>query len=656
MRFSGRAFRGRLGSVLAAGAAIALGSLLGGVAGWRGGAMASFALATVLGGSGIAVQAYRLARARQLGIEALVSLAAIGALAIGSTWEAAVVTFLFQLGSVLETWSLGRTRRAVSALIALNPDTARVVRNGSETVVPTSEVEVGARVRVRPGERIPADGRIEDGASGVDESMLTGEGMPVEKVPGSAVYAGTLNGAGQLELVASGVGGATRLAHIVRRIEEAQEHKPAVQRVVDRMARWYTPTVVILAAAVWLIVGRLEPALTLLVIACPGALVLATPVAVTAAIGAAARRGFLVKGGVHLERLASLSVLAVDKTGTLSEGRARVTGAFVAAGADVPPLPPGANGGRSAGEITEADRLLWWAASAERGSNHPFARAIADAGRYVALLADVSQGRDIAGAGSRAMVAGRAVAIGNETLLASLGIRPPAALERNAAEARRQGHSVGFVTIEGDAVGLIVLADRTRPGVREAVVAWRRVGLRPIVLTGDTAASAADVASRIGISEVHAELTPERKLDIVRALQADGEVVGMLGDGINDGPALAAADVGIAMGAGGTDLAMETADIALMHGDLALIAYGVAAARATLRVVRQNVAVALATVSILLAGAATGQFGMATAMLVHEASVLLVVVNGARLLVFRHPSTRVFAGLHPGSTMQRSFG
>ncbi|HKI57806.1 MAG TPA: cation-translocating P-type ATPase [Trueperaceae bacterium] len=603
---------------------------------WWGTAL--LAAAAILAGADIAARAYRLARARQASIELLVTLAAAGALIIGSVWEAAAVTFLFQLGGVLEAWTLTRTRRAVSALVALAPDTARVVRGGGEEVTPAARVPVGALVRVRAGERIPVDARVASGRSTVDESMLTGESLPVLKERGDVVLAGTVNGGGLLEVRAERAGSATTLARIVRRIEHAQEAKPPVQRLLDRMARWYTPVVVVMAAAVGLVTGRIETALTLLVIACPGALVLATPVAAMAGIGRAARRGILIKGGDHLERLASLSVLAVDKTGTLSEGRPSLARIALTPHVAVPEPVLAVSPHSGPTRWSPEDRLLWWAASAERHANHPLARAIAEAGGRVAALGEATEQEDIAGLGTHAWVEGHRLAIGNEGLLGQLGVAVPPSLAPVAERARAQGQSLAFVVIDGTVGGLLALADRVRDGAREAVATWNAVGLRPVMLTGDAPAAAVATATRLGIDEVHARLSPEGKLARIRSLQGAGHGVGMLGDGVNDGPALAAADVGIAMGAGGTDVALETAGLVLMRDDLTLVAEATLLARATVRVVRQNVALALATVLGLLAGALSGRLTMAAGMLVHEASVLLVVLNGMRLLA--HPLAR----------------
>lgn len=595
---------------------------------------ATLAFAAILAGADVAARAYRLARAHQVSIELLVTLATAGALAIGSVWEAAAVTFLFQLGAVMEAWTFTRTRRAVTALVALAPHTARVVRDGREVVTPALNVPVGALLRVRPGERIPVDARVVSGRSAVDESMLTGESRPIPKEQADAVFAGTVNGGGLLEVRAERVGPETTLARIVRRIEQAQEAKPAVQRLLDRMAHWYTPLVVLMAAAVGTATGRVETALTLLVIACPGALVLATPVAAMAGIGRGAHSGVLIKGGDQLERLASLRVLAVDKTGTLSEGRPSLSGVEVTPGVDVP-KPASVPQERETAAWTPAAHLLWWAASAERSANHPLARTIVEAGGRLATLATPTDSADFPGLGTLALVDGRSLAVGNERLLERLRLSVPASLAPAAAQASEQGQSLAFVAIDSVVVGLLALADRVREGAREAVSAWRAVGLRPVMLTGDAPGAAAAIASQAGIREVHAQLSPEDKLAHVRRLQLAGQVVGMVGDGVNDGPAIAAADVGIAMGVSGTDVALETAGVALMRDDLNLVADATMLARATVRIIRQNVALALITVLALLAGALSGRLTMATGMLVHEASVLFVILNGTRLFIRR---------------------
>lgn len=573
--------------------------------------------ATVVAGRPIAARALGDLRLRRVGIEALVTIAVAGAVAISEVWEAAAVTFLFALGGALETMAIGRTRRALAHLFELVPETATVLRDGAEVTVDPAEVAVGETVIVRPGGRIPVDGEVRSGRAAVDESLLTGESLPIEKEPGARVVAGTITSGGVLEIRATAVAADTALARIINRVEEAQESKARSQRFIERFARWYTPAVVAAALVTFLLSGRLELALTLLVIACPGALVISMPVAMVAGIGRSARSGILVKGGEALERLAKVTAVALDKTGTLTQGRPRV--------AAVVPIAEG----------LRDDDVIVLAASAEAGSEHPLARPILDAAAERGLRPTSAIGSFVAhpGRGVEAVVAGRRVAVGTPALVEELGVEVPAAAAAELAAQRHQGRTAVVVSRGDEVVGVLAVADRLRPETRDALSALRRAGVRRLVmLTGDAGAVARSIASELDLDVVAAELSPEDKLQAVRRLQAEGHVVAMVGDGVNDAPALATADVGVAIGAGGTAVAVEAADVALMTDGIGRLAEAMALSRRTVRVVRQNVAIALATVVLLIAGVLTGHVLMAGGMLVHELSVLVVSVNAVRLL------------------------
>ena len=588
--------------------------------------------AALVAGTDIAVRALRSLWTRDVSIELLVTLAAVGALLIGEYWEAAAVTFLFTLGAYLEARTMRRTRRALGRLIDHAPSTALVIRDGEQREVPARDVEPGETVVVRPGAHVPVDGTVLAGASAVDESAITGESMPAEKTTGQEVYAGTVNRAHTLKVRATSTGRDTTLAGIIRRVEEAQEARAPTQRVIDRFAQWYTPAIIGLSAGVGVFTGNVHLALTLLVIGCPGALVIATPVSVVAGIGRAARDGILIKGGEHLERAGTISALALDKTGTLTEGQPRVTDV-----ATLRPTPVAAGGNqREAGGPgwSEAEaEVLRWAARAEAGSEHPLARAIQAAVPDASTWTAPEQVANETGRGVRAVVEGRTVTVGRAAWMEELDIALGAPARRHLRSMQERGRTAVIVAVDGVAWGVLGIADTLRETASTAVRRLAASGLnRIIMLTGDNRRTAAALAEQVGLEDVRAELMPEEKLAVVEQLQREGEVVAMAGDGINDAPALASADVGIAMGAAGTDVAVETADIALMADDLLKIPDAVALSRRTLLNIRQNVVIALLTVAGLLGGVLYGTVGMAGGMLIHEASVLVVILNGMRLM------------------------
>ncbi len=593
--------------------------------------------AALLAGSDIAARAWIALRSRHIGIELLVTIAAAGAIAIGEFWEAAAVTFLFLLGAYLEARTLAKTRRALQDLLEQAPLTAIVLRDGRQVEVAASEVLVGETVLVKPGAKLPVDGEVVDGRATVDESAITGESMPVEKRVGDQVFAGTVSQDGLLRVRAAGVGADTTLARIVRRVEEAQEAQAPTQRFIERFARWYTPVIIGLSAVAFLITRDIELALTLLVIGCPGALVLATPVAVVAGSGRAARRGILIKGGAFLERAGAISAVALDKTGTLTLGKPQLTDVI----ALQPALAPAGMLDDDAGPATapsarwsEAEReVLRWAAIAEFGSEHPLARPIL---AEAAALGDVPHADTFdpyPGRGVRALYQGHDVAVGTVDLMAELGVDVGAEVRAHLARLRSAGKTAMLVALDGIPLGALAVADRMRATASALIERLRSNGVaRIIMLTGDDHRTAEAIAAEAGVREVCAGLMPDDKLAAIRRLQGDGHVVAMAGDGINDAPALAAADIGIAMGAAGTDVAIETADIALMNDDLLKIAEAIRLSRATLRTIRQNVVIALLVVAGLLLGVLLGQVHMAGGMLIHELSVLVVIANAMRLL------------------------
>lgn len=581
--------------------------------------------ATLIAGTDIAKRAVMGVQRKQISIELLVTIAAVGALIIGEVWEAAAVTFLFTFGAYLEARTLQSTRRALGDLLNLAPDVAVVVRNGEALEVSPWEVAHGETVIVRPGTRVPVDGEVQTGSGAVDESAITGEPIPAEKQAGSQVYAGTISQSGLLHVRATGVGADTTLARIIQRVEEAQEAKAPTQQFIERFAQWYTPAMLVFSIAVWLVTRDIHLALTLLVISCPGALVISTPVSIVAGIGRAATKGILIKGGQDLERAGKITALAFDKTGTLTRGQPVLTEiiAFAPAGELV----------ASTGWSAAQERVLSWAAQAEMGSEHPLAKPILQAAAHLGTLPFPSEFESVTGRGIRALVDGENVLVGTLDFIASSDVSVPESAREQLAALQLRGHTAVGVSVGSELIGLLGIQDTVRDTAAPAVAQLRLQGINTLVmLTGDHARTAEAVASAAGITDVHAQLLPEQKLEHIHALQRTGHVVAMVGDGINDAPALAAADIGIAMGAAGTDVAIETADIALMTDDLLRIPEAMRLSRLTVRNIRQNTTIALATVVALLVGVLLGEVHMAGGMLVHQASVFLVIVNAMRLM------------------------
>jgi len=602
-------------------------------AGLPGAADGLLAAAAVAAGADIVVRAWANLRNKAFSIELLVSIAFIGALVIGEFWEAAAVTFLFIFGAYLEARTLSKTRAVIGQLLDLAPTTAVVIRDGRQVEVLASEVNHDEILLIKPGAKVPVDGLVLDGFSAIDESAITGEPIPEEKGSGDMVYAGTLNQNGTIKVRATGVGADTTLARIIERVEEAQDEKAPTQRFIERFARWYTPFIIVLSIGAFFITRDIELALTLLVIGCPGALVISTPVSIVAGIGRAARKGILIKGGEYLENAGKISAVALDKTGTLTEGKPRLIEIEVI---QPQPVLVGAagqvddrNGGWDAGQRA----VLHWAGIAETRSEHPLARPILAEASAHEVLPEPESFQMLTGRGVIAEYQGNRIAVGTLDLMHSLGVSISPEAERRLIDLKSDGKTAVLVALDRDAIGILGIADSLREDAAEMVRELKRNGVqRVLMLTGDDHRTAEAIASQAGISEVHADLLPDDKLAIIRQLKQEGNVVAMTGDGINDAPALAAADIGIAMGAAGTGIAIETADIALMADDLKKISQAIMLSKLTLRNIRQNVVIALLTVSVLLAGVLLGQVHMAGGMLVHQISVLVVIINGMRLL------------------------
>ncbi len=589
------------------------------------------AAAAVVAGADIVARAWANLRNRAFSIELLVSIAFIGALVIGEYWEAAAVTFLFAFGAYLEARTLSRTREVLGELLDLAPTTAVVLRGGQQVEVLASDVQLDETLLIKPGAKVPVDGIVLEGFSAVDESAITGESIPEEKASGDTIFAGTLNQNGTLKVRATGVGADTTLARIIARVEEAQEDKAPTQRFIERFARWYTPAIILLSIGAFIITRDIELALTLLVIGCPGALVISTPVSIVAGIGRAAKKGILIKGGEYLENAGKISAVALDKTGTLTEGKPRLI--------DIEVLQPvviaegGVDEGRKGGWDFVQRQVLRWAGIAEALSEHPLARPIlAEASRFE-ILPEPQGFQMLTGKGVIAEYQGSRIAVGTLDLMNDLGVQVSPEDEAKLGAMKSSGKTAVLVALDHAAIGILGIADSLRDNAVEMVRELKRGGVkRVLMLTGDDHRTAEAIAREAGITEVHAGLLPEDKLDIIRSLKREGHIVAMTGDGINDAPALAAADIGIAMGAAGTGIAIETADIALMADDLMKISQSISLSKSVLKNIRQNVVIALVTVAALLGGVLLGEVHMGGGMLIHQVSVLVVIVNGMRLL------------------------
>ncbi|WP_254533401.1 heavy metal translocating P-type ATPase [Natrinema gelatinilyticum] len=632
------------------------GLLYGG--GWSLGYLTSFdtastavlILAAVVGGYDIAKIAYHEVTNRTLGIKTLVTLAAIGAIVIGEYWEAAAVVFLFSLGSYLEGRTMRKTRTALQELLEMTPATATVRRDGRLQEVPARKVDEGEIVVVKPGGKIPVDGTVVDGESAVNQAPVTGESAPVYKADSDEVYAGTVNQDGALEIRTTGSGSDTTLERIIRRVEEAQEAQSPTESLIDQFTKYYTPGIIALAVVAFAITQNAILSLTLLVIGCPGALVIGPPVSIVSAIGNAARSGVLMKGGDHLERAGKIDLVAFDKTGTLTKGETRVAAS---------PSRKGENGdavlavaGVEGVGVTD-NEVLAFAATAEKKSEHHLADAILDAARErptaamdggtmvaqsdntavkLQSIPDPDDFDVVAGKGVVAHAAGHELIVGNRALLDDRGIDIPKRITEYVHEREARGETVVHVVRDSTVIGAIAMRDELREAAPSVVAALQDAGIETVMLTGDNERTAAAIADEVGIDEYRAELLPEDKQTVIENYQTDRHVVAMVGDGINDAPSLATADVGIAMGAAGTDTAIETADMALMADDLDRIPYAVILSKATRWNVLENVGLAVLTVAVLLAGVLTSYVTLASGMLIHEASVLAVILNGMRLL------------------------
>lgn len=587
-----------------------------------------FILAYLTGGGDILLRAVPGMFRGSFDTDVLMLAAAGGAAALGEWSEGALLLFLFSLGHAGEHYALDRARRAVNALAEMIPSTARVRRGEEIHDIPVEHIQVGERVLVRPEERVPVDGRVVSGESAVDQSPITGESVPVTKTSGDQVFAGSVNQQGRLEVESTAPAADNTLARLMELVAEAQSQHSPTQRFTDRFTSWFVPAVlslVVLVLAVPPALGWMTfqdsfyRAMLLLVAASPCALALGTPAAVLTGIAQAARSGVLIKGGAHLENLGELQVMALDKTGTLTEGRFQITDLIPRAG------------------VSESE-LLRIAAAVEVESQHPLGAAVVDRAHELGLqLPEASSLENISGRGLRSEIEGQRVLIGSRDLFQNLDTRPPEPeLVTLIKDLEKEGKTTMAVQVENTYLGVIALRDTPRPGVKDVLQDLKRLGMRELVmLTGDNHQVAEQIGRELGVTDVRSGLMPQEKLDAVKQLQEETGRAAMVGDGINDAPALAASTVGIAMGGAGTAAALETSDVALMADDLSKLPYAIGLSRASRRVIRQNLALALGVIILLVVSSVLGWFPLGWAVALHEGSSLAVVLNALRLLGYK---------------------
>ena len=578
--------------------------------------------AYVAGGFYTLRDAWQSLKSRRFDIDTLMIVAAAGAAALGAWVEGALLLFLFSLGHALEHMAMDRARKAIEALAELAPKTAIVQRDAVEIEVRVEDLQRGDRVIVKPGQRIPADGQVASGNSAVDQAPVTGESMPVDKQPGDKVFAGTVNGEGALVVEVTKLARESTLSRMVEMVAEAQTQKSPTQRFTDRFERIFVPIVLVGVA----LLIALPPlfgfpfaesfyrAMAVLVAASPCALAIATPSAVLSGIARAARGGVLIKGGVHLENLGVLTAIAFDKTGTLTIGKPKLTDAVAVSGNE--------------------ERLLTVAAALESRSAHPLAQAVVAAAKERGLSwSEAGEVEAVTGKGVRAEFDGKKIIIGNAKLFDGQSI--PEAVQQHALRLQTEGKTIMLIQVDGQFLGILGLADTPREDVRGVLERLHQLGIRKtIMLTGDNEGVGRAIANTVGLDEVKAGLLPEDKVKAMQDLEQHYGQVAMVGDGVNDAPAMARATVGIAMGGAGTDVALETADVALMADDLSKLPFAVALSRAARRIIRQNLWVSLGVVALLIPATLFGWVGIGVAVLIHEGSTIVVVLNALRLLTY----------------------
>lgn len=540
----------------------------------------------------------------------LISIAMIAAILIGDLFAAGEVAFIMQIGALLEDMTTERAKKGLKNLIALAPQTGRVIQDGRERTVAVEQIRVADTVRVLPGETIPVDGVIRTGETSVDQSVMTGESLPVDKAVGDSVFSGTINRFGAIDIEVTKVSGDSALQKLIRMVEDAENHPASTQRIADRWASWLVPIALIIALLAWLVTGDIVRGVTVMVVFCPCALVLATPTAIMAAIGQATKHGVIIKSGEALERMGGVDTIAFDKTGTLTCGRLAVS--------DVLPMT----------DMTP-DALLVLAASAERLSEHPLGKAIAERAKGMPLM-PVCDFKMQAGKGIQATMDGRAYRLGSEKFIAQAGVQLDGPARAALEKLRGEGKASVIVADETRVVGIIALSDVLRPEAADVVRRLADMNTRAVLLTGDHATAARFFASKVGITDVRADLLPEEKVQMVAELKRRGTVC-MVGDGVNDAPALKTADVGVAMGAMGSDIAVDAADVALMTDDISRLPYLKWLSNATVKTIRKAIALSMCINFVAVTLSVLGVLNPTTGALVHNAGSCFVVLLAALL-------------------------
>jgi Zn2+/Cd2+-exporting ATPase len=587
-----------------------------------------YIIANVIGGWEIAQHAFHALKERHFDTDLLMVMAALGAAALGDFAEGVLLIFLFSLGHALEERALEKARSAIEALADLTPKTALVRRDGAEMEIPVEQLMLKDIVIVRPGTRIAIDGSILTGGSGVDQSPVTGESIPVDKSAGDPVFAGTINGEGALEVSVTRLAADSTLSRVMKMVEEAQGQKSPTQQTMERFERIFVPGVLIVTALVIIIPPFFGApfresflrAMTLLVAASPCAMALGTPASVLAGIAQAARNGVLIKGGAHLESLGMLKAIAFDKTGTITHGKPEVT--------EVIAFHP---------EIFSENQVLALAGALESQSMHPLAKAIVRAGQSRSLqLPKIGPVTSLTGRGLRSSLDGKTIILGSPKLISEARVDVSPEIVKQVETSEENGKTTVLISVGGSLAGLISLADTLRPEIEATLKQLQDLGIeKTAILTGDNARVAAAMSRKAGFTDYYADLMPKDKAMAIQNLVKKFGVVAMVGDGVNDAPALAYATVGIAMGGAGTDVALETADVALMSDNLQKLPFAVGLGRATRRIILQNLAIALGVIAILVVASLAGWTGIGVAILFHEGSTILVVLNALRLLGYR---------------------
>lgn len=572
-------------------------------------------IASLLGTIPISIQAFQALKVKVVSIDVLVTIAVLGAFLIQNYEESAIVTFLFLFGAYLEQRTLIKTRSAIKELTAMAPESAlKQMYDGAFEKVEVDEVDVGDILLVKTGAKVPVDGFVLIGEGSINEASITGEAIPVSKEKDSKVFAGTILENGTIQIVAERIGEDTTFGRIIELVEEAQDSKSEAERFIDRFSKYYTPVVLALSIVVWLFTQNIELAITILVLGCPGALVIGVPVSNVAGIGNGASNGILLKGSEVIHYFSRTDTMIFDKTGTLTIGKPSVT--------------------KSIYYTDNSDQVLGYLASIERESDHPLAKAVLQEIGEV-KLSNVENTEVIGGAGIIANVSGYRVAVGNWALMEKENITFDNNAKSDLAHLEKEGNSLVLISVDGELKIMMGVRDQIRPGVKEDLKKLRNSGIKNLImLSGDNQGTVDIISSELNLNEAHGNMLPEDKAEYVKKLRGEGRIVAFVGDGVNDSPSLALADVGIAMGSG-TDVAIETSDVVLMNSDFSRLPHALGLAKATARNMVQNIVIAVGVVLFLLASVFFSEWmNMSIGMLVHEGSILIVILNGMRLLRF----------------------